>query len=298
MRPILVTGASGTIGRWCVDALRGAGHDVHALAGPSASGGVDLLDRVEMAGVVERLEPGGLVHLAWETEHGRFWTAAENDAWVEASVALVGAAVRSGVTRVVVAGTCAEYDWRPDALGDGTCVEDTTPIAPATPYGIAKARLHQLLLEAEELRPVSLGWGRIFSMYGPGEAGGRLVPTVTTGLLRGEPVDVSSGSLERDYLHARDVGAALALMFESGVTGAINIGSGHGITIARLVTRLAQLIGRPELVRIADVDGASEPVRLVAAVDRLRHEVGFTPSIDLDRGLRDVIDWWQRQLIA
>lgn len=298
MSGVLVTGASGTVGRWCVDALRERGVEVHAVAGPSSESGVDLLRPGAAVQLVEQLRPVGLVHLAWETRHGVFWEAPENDAWVEASAALVGAAVATGCRRVVVAGTCAEYDWSPAALGDGTCVESSTRVVPATRYGLAKAALHRRLEHDLRVRDVTLAWGRVFSLYGAGEDDRRLVPSVARALLRGEPAGLSEGSQIRDYLDARDVGRGFAALYSSEVTGAVNVASGVDVSVRELATRLATIAGAVDLLRFDATNRPQGPPRLVAAVDRIRDEVGFEPTIDLDSGLRDALDWWRRRLSA
>ena len=99
MSRVLLTGASGFIGRHALVALAGAGHEVHAVArrrGPDAPGvswhEADLLDGCE---VVDEVEPELLVHLAWYAKHGRFWTSLENVRWVEASLE-TAARVRAG----------------------------------------------------------------------------------------------------------------------------------------------------------------------------------------------------------
>jgi UDP-glucose 4-epimerase len=295
---VLVTGATGTIGRWCVRELRGAGLDVVAVGGPRRPDGVDLLDRTAVEALVSTVRPEGIVHLAWETTHGSFWSSPANEHWADASAELVVSAAALGCRRVVVAGTCAEYDWRPDALGDGTCVEAVTPIAPATAYGRAKVDLHQRLRSHPLLEEVSLAWGRVFWLYGDGENPDRLVPGVVRALLSGEEVPLTAGTQVRDFLDARDVGSAFAALLRADVRGAVNVGSGRGVSVAEIATMLGDLTGRAELLRFGAVPARDEPPRVVADVERLRREVGFTPSIPLEDGLRAVVEDWRRRLSA
>jgi nucleoside-diphosphate-sugar epimerase len=98
----------------------------------------------------------------------------------------------------------------------------------------------------------------------------------------------------RDFLHVADSGDAFAALLDSGVEGAVNVGSGEGVAVADVVRRIAALAGRPELVELGALQApAGEPPLLVADVGRLRDEVGWRPSRSLDEGLRDTVEWWR-----
>ncbi len=100
----------------------------------------------------------------------------------------------------------------------------------------------------------------------------------------------------RDFLDTRDAGGALAALALSDIKGAINIGSGEGVSIASIARRLGRIAGRPDLIRIGALPNrAGEPPRIVADVHRLRDEVGFRPSRSLDEGLAETYAWWRRQ---
>jgi len=289
---VLLTGASGFIGRHALAALAAAGHEVHAVArtrGPAVDGvtwhEADLLSGV---GVVEEVEPELLVHLAWYAEHGRFWTSAENVRWVEASLALLRAFVHVGGSRAVLAGTCAEYEWT------RALYPETAPIRPSTLYGAAKHGLHVVARSFAEQAGMSLAWGRLFFLYGPFEDPGRFVPSLVLAMLRGEPAPMTLGTQRRDFLHAADAGAAFAAFAGSDVTGAVNIASGEPLQLRDLAERIARRIGREELLQLgARPMPEGEPRALIADVRRLRHEVGWSPEITLDDGLDGVIAWWR-----
>src|SRR6185312_10743533 len=114
---VLLTGGSGFIGSRAIAPLLAAGYEVHALgrrrgASPDVTWHeLDLLDDRATGRVVADVAAERLLHLAWHTEHGRFWSAPENLDWVAASVRLMRAFAEAGGRRAVIAGTCAEYDW-------------------------------------------------------------------------------------------------------------------------------------------------------------------------------------------
>jgi len=303
-RRVLVTGASGFIGRHAIEPLLERGFEVHAVtrtaAPPRSSSQVrwhraDLLATDGHDTLLCAVAPTDLLHLAWYAEHGQFWTSSENLRWAAATISLVQAFAEHGGRRVVVAGTCAEYCW-----GDpGPRIEGVTPLAPASLYGTAKHATRMLLEAAAQTLGSELAWGRIFFLYGPGEPPGRLVPSVARALLRGERVATGSGTQVRDLLHVADVAAAFVALLDSPVTGAVNIASGEGRRLREVIDAIAAATGRADLLDIGSLPPRPhDPHELVADVRRLRAEVGFIPSIALDEGIVRTVAWWQRTLAA
>jgi nucleoside-diphosphate-sugar epimerase len=294
MARVLVTGASGFVGRHVVEQLAGRGHEVHAVARAGVGADVpgvrwhaaDLLDGASAAALVREVAAEALLHLAWYAEPGAFWRSPENVRWVEASLALARAFVDAGGRRLVVAGTCAEYDWH-----DGLCSEASTPLAPATLYGRSKHALEIVLSGLAVEAPLSFAWGRIFFVYGPGEHPARLTASVVGALLRGEPARLSAGTQVRDFLHVADVAGAFVALVESDVQGPVNVGWGDPTPVRRLAELVAEIVGRPELLRLGALGAAGEePPLVVADPRRLRDDVGFTPRFDLRTGLQDTVD--------
>jgi nucleoside-diphosphate-sugar epimerase len=292
---VLLTGATGFIGRQALTALVTAGHEVHAVARHPNVGppGVTwhkadlLIDRA----VVEQVEAEVLVHLAWYAEHRRFWTSGENVRWVEASLALLRAFAVAGGRRAVMAGTCAEYEWSRDVYAE------SAPLVPATLYGAAKHGLHVVSSALCKQLDIQLAWGRLFFLYGPHEAPGRFVPSMVLALMRGEPARMTEGTQRRDFLHSADSGAAFAALANSDITGAVNIATGQAVSLRELAEQIARHLGREELLRVGAVAGAEDEVpALVADVTRLHDELGWRPQIELADGLADVIAWWRERI--
>ncbi|HSJ09302.1 MAG TPA: NAD(P)-dependent oxidoreductase [Longimicrobiales bacterium] len=295
-RRVLVTGATGFIGAHALEPLHARGFEVHALTRrpervPSfahAHAG-DMLVPAAVEGVVGDVTPTHLLHLAWCTEHGRFWSAPENVTWLEASLHLVRAFTAAGGRRMVVAGTCAEYEWNEEP-----CVEDGTPLRPATLYGAAKHALHTVLARYAPLHGIEYAWPRIFHLYGPGEPAARFVPAIIRACLAGTHVDTTHGSQVRDFLHASDVAGACVALLDSGVQGAVNIGSGEPVTLRDVIAVIEREAGCPGTARLGALGAPEgEPQRLVPDITRLRDEVGWSPSLDLATGIRDVASYWR-----
>src|ERR1700722_8182981 len=144
MKTVLVTGAAGFIGGHTLQRLAARGYKVEAVsrvAHPSSDAvcwrKADILDIDAVEKLIYDVRPTHLLHLAWITEHGTYWTAPENVEWLIASLKLLELFGRAGGERAVGLGTCAEYDW---SAAPPFC-EDTTPLHPRNLYGAAKNSL-------------------------------------------------------------------------------------------------------------------------------------------------------------
>jgi nucleoside-diphosphate-sugar epimerase len=297
MKKVLVTGASGFIGRHCVPLLAAAGYEVHGLSRRKPDSAelnkitwheADLLARGSASKVTSQIKPDCLLHLAWYTSPGKFWEAPENKDWVQASRELLAAFAEHEGRRAVIAGTCAEYDWT-----TGECRENSTPLRPASLYGSSKKELHSIL---ESLNGPSFAWAHIFYVYGPGEDPSRLVAYVTRSLLQDQPAICSDPQHVRDFLHVEDVASALVPLLSSSVQGAINIGSGEQVAIGDLLNKIGYYLGRPHLLQFDGSRSAGGPPAFWANTDRLKNEVGWAPMYDLNQGLEQTIEWWRRSM--
>lgn len=278
---VLVTGGAGFIGRQAVSALSARGFDVVSVG--RADG--DLLDPVTAQRLVERTRPSHLLHLAWETTPGAYWTHSDNPHWLAASERLLDAFYDQGGLRAVTGGTCAEYDWARASV----CVEGTTPtVGPdATPYARCKLALSEIAAARDAAH------GRIFLPYGPHEAPVRLVPSVIRALLDGERARCSPGTQVRNFMHVADVGGVLAALVDSEVQGPVNIGSSERHSVAEVVSTIGRLLDRPDLIELGALPARpDEPALLVPDVSRLE-EVGWSPGWDLETGLQQTIGWWK-----
>lgn len=298
---IIVTGATGFIGRNTLVPLLERGFEVVALTSRTPANTVpgvrylqcDLSDRDAVRAVMAEVKPSHLLHLAWRAVVSGLWMAPENMDWLQISLDLARAFVESGGQRMTVCGSCGDYDWT-----SGLCSEETTPLAPATFYGQAKVALYQALTGFAEVNDVELAWGRVFFVYGPGEHESRLGASVVKSLLNEEEALCSHGMQLRDYMHVSDVGTGLAALSASSLTGAYNIASGQAVRVKDVIEGLAMAAGRPELVKLGAREApAFEPVLITADMTKTRQSgLDWTPRFDIASGTQDTVDWFRNQL--
>jgi nucleoside-diphosphate-sugar epimerase len=321
---VLVSGAGGFIGRWSVPALLRSGYEVHAVLSGNAKRDVpeqlqgakihfaDLLDDSASDELTSGVRPSHLLHFAWIATPGVYWNSEDNFRWLAASERLLRSFRAHGGRRVMMAGTCAEYDWSRVEVCDevfsplAKTEAALPPDAPTSPnaaaavsrYAACKIALQTTLADFGRQEHLSTAWGRIFFQFGPYEHPDRLVPSVICNLLLNREAPCSHGRQIRSFLHVADVGEAFAAVLDSELEGPVNIGSDERVSLANLVDRIGRQIGRPELLRLgARPAPPQEPALLVPQTHRLRNEARWRSRFTLDEALSDTIAWWRGRLL-
>lgn len=298
---LLLTGATGLVGRYVLAEAAGRGVEIHAVTSSEARGrsaaseGVswhvaDLTSPGAAGDIVRRVCPTHVIHAAWDTRHPIYWNSSQNLSWVTATADMARAFADSGGQRFVLVGSCAEYDW-----SHGYMVEGVTPERPSTVYGWSKLAAHCALSGAAAGLGFSAVTARIFFTYGPHENSGRLIPYLCRTLSAGETPKLSSGRQLRDLMHGHDTARALfALAEDQTLHGAVNVGSGESVTLGRAAKVLAACAGRPAASGLGELpDRSDDPAVILPSVARL-FSTGWRPQIDLETGLAETYAWWAR----
>lgn len=284
-RRVAVTGGNGFIGSALVRRLRALDADVVSWSRsrpPVPSSGERQLDLRDPAAVVEAVifdRPEIVIHLAASgVSH-----AEAHSAWVVgANVAMVANLIDALVvhtpdTRLVAAGTMAEYGPKPD----GDLDEDDATV-PDTAYGIAKLAAALFLRAYAPARGLNAIHARLFGVCGPGEREPRVFPSLLRRLRERLAVPLTDGTQVRDLVHVEDACEALlrlaiATTVPSGAV--VNVGTGVGVSIRDVAERLCDELGASrELLRFgARAPAVGDRARLVARVARLRAAIGWVP---------------------
>lgn len=286
---VLLTGASGFIGQYVLTVLTRAGIETVTVGRHAPGEGAyfveaDLLGISDFQPLMAEIRASHLLHLAWCTEHGKYWASPLNLRWVETTTRLVESFCKAGGKRIVVSGTCAEYEW-----AHGYCREDSTPLVPATLYGTAKDAVRRLVSTVCTQYQATYAWGRVFLPYGSGEVAARLIPSLID-VFQGErePFGVNAGAY-RDFLHVSDVAEAFFALLRSDANGAYNISSGQPMLLAELVRQLARLLGKdPEVILRMTSERPCEPPFLIGENLKLK-DLGWHQAITLTEGLKEVV---------
>lgn len=288
MSRVLITGASGFIGRALVPLLLSAGHEVHAIGRTEQPGTIhyqaDLLAS-DAANAVRAIGATHLLHCAWYAVPRLYWTAPENIDWLTASLAIAKGFAAGGGQRLVGLGSCAEYCW-----GDDPLDETRSQIAPATIYGAAKALAGLMLTSAASTLGLSVAWARLFFPYGAGERPERLLGTLLHALASGGRASFGAGLQSRDFIYVEDVASALVALLSSDVSGAVNVGSGEAVEVRRFIALAADAANMTDRIDIGATSAGIGEVPVVrASVVRLASEVGWRPRFSIEAGIADAV---------
>ena len=300
MKKVLLTGASGFIGQHCIAPLKALGYEVHCVSTHAVSESeknvywhkANLLSALDIKALLDNVKPDELLHLAWYVEPGKVINHPCNMEWVEKTLNMIRLFREQGGKRVVIAGSCYEYNW-----DYAYCSEMHTPRNANTVYGIAKNSLYEIFRIYCEQTGLSGAWGRVFFLYGPYENPNRLVSSVIRSLLKGEKAKSSHGLQIRDYMHVQDVADGLVKLLDSDLNEDYNIATGQPITLKEILLEIADIMDARELLDIGAIPARANDTPLVVADVRKFNDVtNWVPSFDLRSGLEHTIDWWKNNI--
>jgi nucleoside-diphosphate-sugar epimerase len=188
-----------------------------------------------------------------------------------------------GVNHIVGAGTCIEYQ-----ISEAPLTEEHTPVNPTTLYARCKNTLRETLAAMAQKDSWQFCWGRVFYPYGVGEHPARLCSSLIQKLRRGETLVLKTPHSRKDYIYIDDLAAAILLTVEKRFTGTINWGTGKGISVREIADNLAVMLGKPNLVEMAEPP-ETDPFPFVVADPAKLGALGWKQAWTLDRGLKEMI---------
>ena len=314
---IFVTGGAGYIGSICVEELLNAGHSVsvfdnlsegHRAAVDKRARFIegDLADRPLLFKTLEQLRPQAVMHFAANalvpesmTNPSKYF---RNN--VGNGINLLEACVQAGVQKFVFSSTCAIF-----GVPKTVPITEDAPREPVNPYGESKLMFERILDWYERIHGISHVALRYFNAAGASVRFGEdhrvethLIPNILKVALGqrdsvdlyGTDYETPDGTCIRDYIHILDLAQAHLLALEAPRSAKYNLGTGSGNSLREVVETCRRITGHPIPVREMP-RRPGDPARLVAASDRIRTELGWSPRFaDLESIVRSAWDWHVR----
>ncbi len=294
---VLVTGGAGYIGSVTTEMLLDAGYEVtvfdnlerghRAAIDPRAAfikG--DLCDRDSIGTAMRNVRPAAVLHFAAyalvgeSMDHPQMYF--HNN--VIGGLNLAEAIVSCDVPKIVFSSTCATYG-QPDQVP----ITESCAQHPQNPYGESKLMLEKALLWYQSLKGLSPVFLRYFNACGATTKYGEdhepethLIPLVlqvaqgkrSAVHVYGDDYDTPDGTCLRDYIHIVDLARAHILALERNVSGAFNLGTGHGHSVLEVIEACRKVTGHP-IPAVVAARRPGDPARLVASAKRAEAELGW-----------------------
>jgi len=283
MRPceFVVTGAEGFVGRRLVARLQSLGHTVKALGHRDE---IDITD----ARVIEKVVTSGqlIFHLAarvFVPDSFKDPTAFHRTN-VLGTVNLLEAARRIGARFILAS---AYVYGRPQHLP----IREEYPLSSHSPYTESKIMAEQAFRNYHEMFGISGAILRLFNIYGPGQDSRFLIPTLLEQSRTGR-LTLQSSRPRRDFVYVDDVVEAFIQAMKSKRPGleVYNIASGQSWSVGELIELFRSLHGSPLTVNYTEQSRPDEIEDTQADISRARTELGWTPLVSLQEGLRRTIE--------
>jgi GDP-4-dehydro-6-deoxy-D-mannose reductase len=312
VKPVLVTGSNGFVGRALTRALETEGFEVwgvdrerdpHEHSGRTLAG--DLCDAAFVKSVLERIRPQAIVHLAAQSSAGRSF----DDPHFTIKNNLLPALhllehLRSGAgARLLSVGSAEIYG--PCTTNDLPLSEERAP-NPISPYALSKMFQELSCAHYASVYGLDVVMTRSFNHTGAGQRDtfvlssfARQVVEIKNGV-RPPQVHVGNIDVRRDFLDVSDVCRAYALLLARGRRGTVyNVCSGVAYSLRDLLLKLAALAGveveilsDPERIRSRDIPELRGDNRRIAT------DTGWAPTIPIEETLRTLVDFWSTQRVA
>lgn len=310
----LITGVNGFVGGYLADCLLAQGVDVHGTFIITTDldkvdcritlHELDITDKLAVQKTLDQVKPDFIFHLAAQSSAAISWKKPQMTVEININGTLnILESIRELGTspRILLIGSSEEYGFiSPE---DVPVSEEQMPV-PGNPYAISKlaqSMLGQLYSRSYRMNIVMV---RAFNHIGPKQSPifavadfAKRIAEIEKGLT--EPI-LKVGNLEaiRDFTDVRDIVRAYWMLVQKGKPGQVyNVGSGHGMKIQEILELLLKrskvsisLEEDPDRLRPSDIP------MMIAEVSKINEEIGWSPEIELDKTLDDIMHYWREQI--
>lgn len=209
---------------------------------------------------------------------------------VQGTLNLLQACKEIGIERYLQVSTDEVYG----TLGKTGYFYETTPLAPNSPYSASKAGADMLTRAYFETYKLPVLNTRCSNNYGPYQYPEKLIPFFISKLLRGEKVPVYGDGLNvRDWLYVYDHCEAIDEVLHKGKIGQVyNIGGHNEKTNLEITHLILEAMGKDDSSIEYVQDRLGHDRRYAISNDKITAELGWTPSITFEQGIKLTIDWY------
>ncbi len=242
---ILVTGGTGFIGRYVVDLLLADGFDPLVTTINSSDTNhvnIDLTSVEQVNDLVQNYKPQIVLHLAGVTGNTDPTGKIYDEVNFKGTANLLQSLEKTGVSRVIMIGTAAEYGNQP------TPFREDIPAKPVSHYAVSKAKANQFALDMYAATGFPITTLRVFTAYGYGQPNKMFLSQLITHGLLNRHFKMSDGLQRRDFVFIEDVAAAIkaAMTAENAVGCVVNVGGGQGIALRDVARKVWEICGADE----------------------------------------------------
>lgn len=250
----------------------------------------------ELAQVLDAERPAAIVNFAAQSEVAPSWDHPEH--WFETNTVALAKLVnhlrrQNYLQRYVHISSPEVY---------GTCtgrVTEDAPLNPSTPYAASKAAADLLLATYRKQFEFPVMWVRATNVYGAGQQLFKIIPRSAIYALTGRTIELHGGGRAvKSYIHIRDVSRGELAILERGELGHIyHLSPDAGSSVHDIVAKVCGLVGVDFAVAVKTVDERpGQDAAYVIDSTRARTQFGWRPTIKLDEGLKDVVEWVRSNL--
>jgi dTDP-glucose 4,6-dehydratase len=176
-------------------------------------------------------------------------------------------------------------------LGTKKRFTEGSPLRPNSPYSASKTSADLLVRAYHHTYGLPVVISRCSNNYGPKQHPEKFIPTVILNALHNKSVPIyGDGLYVRDWIHVIDHCRAIELIMQQGkIDEVYNIGADNEWANIDLARKILQILGKPESLLTSVKDRPGHDRRYAIDSAKLRHELGWEPSIPFERGLAETV---------